>query len=65
MNIILLILFTILILLISGCNIQTQNEKQEICRNDCLSDGWEYGGWIGYNFCNCYNVTLLISERVG
>jgi len=42
-----------------GCNTQTVEEKEEICKTDCLSDGWQYGDWIGSNYCNCYNRTII------
>ena len=55
---IILMMFLISILLF-GCNTQTNEEKQEICSKDCLDDGWQYGEWVGYNFCNCYNKTIV------
>jgi len=56
-----ILLITILLI---GCSIQTQEEKEEICRNDCLSDGWQYGKWIGADFCNCYNDTIYINNTI-
>lgn len=38
---------------------QSLEEKQAICNESCLSDGWENGDFIGYQFCNCYNVTVV------
>ncbi len=44
-------------------NKQTPEEKQEICYNDCILNGWEYGLWIGYQFCNCYNLKIKVNQQ--
>ena len=42
-----------------GCNTQTREEKEDICKEECLTDGWQYGEWLGLNVCNCYNKTKI------
>ena len=54
-----IILLTLILLV--GCTTQTEEEKEEICETDCLSDGWQYGTWIGLDLCNCYNETMTIT----
>ena len=57
-KIILLLVLIVLIVLI-GCTTLTIEEKESICKKECLSDGWEYGTFVGVNFCNCFNRTII------
>ena len=52
------------LVLVIGCSKQTEEEKNAICKEDCLSNGWQYGKWVGYAFCNCYNDTLIINNPI-
>ncbi len=58
-----LIILLISILLI-GCTTLTIEEKESICKKECLSDGWQYGTFVGVNFCNCYNKTITINNTI-
>ncbi len=59
MKLTILIISILLIGGLIGCNTQTEEEKEDICKTDCLSNGWQYGEWIGLNLCNCYNATTI------
>ena len=54
-----IILYVTVLLILLGCNTQTREENEEICKENCLSDGWQYGKWAGLNYCNCYNETII------
>lgn len=54
-----IILYVIGLMILLGCNTQTEEENDELCKEDCLADGWQYGKWIGLNLCNCYNETKI------
>jgi hypothetical protein len=47
-----------------GCTPLTIEEKEAICKKECLSDGWEYGTFVWVNFCNCYNSTIIINDTI-
>ncbi len=49
-------------ILLIGCTTLTIEEKESICKKECLSDGWEYGTFVGINFCNCFNRTITINN---
>ena len=51
-------------ILLIGCTTLTIEEKESICKKECLSDGWEYGTFVGVNFCNCYNRTIIINSTI-
>ncbi len=51
-------------ILLIGCTTLTIEEKEAICKKECLSDGWEYGTFVGINFCNCYNSTMIINNTI-
>ena len=58
------IIFILLFLLIlTGCNAQLPEEKDMICNNNCINNGWEQGKWAGFQYCNCYNESILIKLR--
>ena len=55
-----LIIILLIVVLISGCDTQTAEEKNKICLDDCLSEGWQDGNWGGWNFCFCHNGSIVI-----
>ena len=54
-----LIIFLLYLFLFSGCHSQSTLEKQYICKQNCIMDGYQNGEWFGMQYCNCYNSTII------
>ena len=39
-----------------------ESENQQICFSHCIDDGWQYGEYIGGNFCNCWDESIIQND---
>ena len=58
-------LMLVSMLLLTGCSNISFQEKKEYCKTSCLEDGWEFGEFIGYGHCNCYNHSAVWTDKNG